>query len=153
MIFITVSPKQAAQYSYMCLRLKQMVNKMRTARQTLENIANTSFDKAFARCVYLLTSESLQCENEILAHIDSLNCDSHQNDRLESKKSPVSITINGIESICKYFEEVYLGSYKKLLKDKHLGSSVKNLMQNHIQLFISNLTQLRLFNEVKPMAH
>ena len=67
--------------------LKQMVNKMCTARKTLEAIANTSFDKPFAKCMYMLTSESLQCENEIRAHIDSLMCNDYEDEHhLENKK-------------------------------------------------------------------
>ncbi len=153
MIFITVSPKQAAQYAYMCIQLKQMANKMHTARKTLEGVANTSFDKSFAKCVYLLTSESQQCENEILAHINSLNCDHQENDRFESEQFPVTNAITGIESLCSYFEKAYLNSYKKLLKDKHLGSSIKDLIQNHLQLLISSLAQLRLFYEVKSSVN
>ena len=57
--------------------------------------------------------------------------------------------ISGIESICNYFEEVYLNSYKKLLNDKHFANPLKNLIQNHIQLFRQSLTQLRLFDDVK----
>ena len=97
MIFVTISPKQAEQYSYMCLRLKQLVNKMVTARKTLEGIADTSFDKSFAKCMYVLTSESLQCENEIRAQIDSLSCMSYENERIETKKQPVVTNITGIE--------------------------------------------------------
>src|ERR1700752_3318150 len=107
MVFVTISPKQAAQYSYMCVRLKRMVNKMYTARKTLEAIANTSFDKSFARCMYMLTSESLQCENEIRAHIDSLNCEPYEADIAEKTEILPSKKISGIESICNYFEEVY----------------------------------------------
>lgn len=153
MMFVTISPKQAAQYSYMCLRLKQMVNRMHSARKTLEEIANNSFDKPFAKCVYMLTSESLQCENEIRAHIDSLNCISYEDEHTETKNLPVVNTINGLDSICNYLEEMYLSSYKKLLKDKHFGTSIKSLIQNHLDLFMSSITQLRLFNEVKTVMN
>ncbi|HEX5149833.1 MAG TPA: hypothetical protein VFW07_00210 [Parafilimonas sp.] len=149
MVFVTISPKQAAQYAYMCVRLKRMVNKMYAARKALEAIANTSFDKSFARCMYMLTSESLQCENEIRAHIDSLNCERYETDITEKKEMLPSKKFNGIESICNYFEEVYLNSYKKLLNDKHFASSLKSLIQNHIRLFKQSLTQLRLFDAVK----
>ncbi|MEP6466179.1 MAG: hypothetical protein ABJB05_07720 [Parafilimonas sp.] len=152
MMFVTISKKQAAQYSYMCIRLKNMVTKMVTARKTLEAVANASFDKSFAKCVYLLASESLQCENEIRAQIDSLSCFSYNHDSIESKKLPEVVLSNGLESICSYSEEIYLKSYKKLLKDKHLGTSIKSLIQNHIQLFMSSLTQLRLFNDVKNVV-
>ncbi len=148
-MFVTISPGQATQYSYMCSRLKEVVNKMYAARTTLEAIANKSFDKSFAKCVYLLTSESLQCENEIRAHIDSLNCDSYEDCHIENKKPPLTISLIGLESICNFFEEMYLNSYKKLLSDKHFAGSLKSLIQNHLQLFISSLTQLRLFNELK----
>jgi hypothetical protein len=153
MIFVTISPKEAAQYSYMCIRLKQMADKMSTARKTLEGFANKSFDKSFAKCVYLLTSESLQCENEILSQIDSLNCNNYETERFENKKSLMVYTINGLESLCKYFEEMYLNSYKKLLKDKHLGNPVKNLIKNHLQLFMTSLAQLRLFIDLKASAN
>ena len=122
---------------------------MCAARSTLEAIANRSFDKSFAKCMYMLTSESLQCENEIRSHIDSLNCNSYENDNPENRKLLPLNNIIGVESICNYFEEVYLNSYKKLLKDRRLDNSLKSLIQNHIQLFTQNLTQLRLFNDVK----
>src|SRR5260221_14315394 len=105
MTFVTISPKQAAQYSYMCIRLKNMVNKMGTARKTLEGIANTSFDKSFAKCVYLLASESLQCENEIRSHIDSLNCSNYADAPAENKKLLSVTSSAGLESICDYSEE------------------------------------------------
>jgi len=149
MIFVTVSPKQAAHYSYMCIRLKQIAGKMNAARKTLEGIANASFDKTFAKCVYLLTSESLQCENEIRAQLNTLNCNSYEDLNIEAKKPAPANSITGLESLCSYFEEAYLNSYKKLLKDRHIGKSIKSLMQNHLQLFMSSLTQLRLFIDVK----
>ena len=153
MIFVDISPKQAEQYSYMCNRLRQTVNTLHTARKNLERIANTSFDKSFAKCVYQLTSESLQCENEIRAHIDSLNCSIYDEEANEDKKIPVFSAITGLDSVCKYFEEVYLKSYKRLLIDKNLGSSIKSLIQNQLQMFTSILTQLRLFNDVNPVAN
>ncbi|MBV9960716.1 MAG: hypothetical protein JO072_00590 [Parafilimonas sp.] len=126
---------------------------MHRARKTLENIANTSFDKSLAKCVYLLASESLQCENEIRAQIDSLICANYDEDITADKKLPALYSMHGLDSICNYFEEVYLKSYRRLLSDKHLGSSIKSLVQNHLQLFISSLTQLRLFNDVKSAAN
>ncbi len=152
MMFITISPKQAEQYSYTCIRLKQMINKMCAARKTLEGIANASFDKSFSKCVYLFTSESLQCENEIRAQIESLSCFNYEDNNINSQKTSPANAINGIESICNYCEKAYLKPYKKLLSDKHIGNSLKSLMQNHLQLFMSSLTQLRLFNEVKTAA-
>ena len=149
MLFVTISPKQAAHYSYMCTRLSSVVHKMSAARKNLENIANKSFDKSFAKCVYLLASESLQCENEMRSHIDSLNCSSYQEEALSEKNSIPETSANNIEALCKYFEEIYLASYKKLLGDKKFGSSIKSLIQNHLQLFMSSLTQMRLFDDVK----
>jgi hypothetical protein len=149
MVFVTISPTQAAQYEYICNRLKQMVDKMCTARKTLEAIANRSFDKAFSRCVYMLTSESLQCENEIRSHIGSLNCNYYEEEPAENKKLYSINNIAGVDAICNYFEEVYLKSYRKLLKDKRFSNSIKSLIQNHLQLFMQSLTQLKLFNDVK----
>lgn len=153
MIFVTISPKQAAQYSYICRRLKIVVEKMHSARKMLEAAANTSFDKSFAKCVYMLTSESLQCENEIRAQIDSLNCNYYEIEPAENKTLFPAGNLNGVEAICKYFEEVYLKSYRTLLKDKHFGNSIKKLIQNHLQLFMQSLTQLRLFNDVKAVMN
>jgi hypothetical protein len=153
MIFVTISNKQKAQYAHTCSQLKQIVNKMRAARKTLEGIANTSFDKLFAKCVYLFTSESLQCENEIRAQIDSLSCFSYEDNAVETKTAYAENTINGLEDLCTYCESTYLNSYKKLLKDKELSTSLKSLMQNHLQLFMYSLTQLRLFNDVKTVAN
>ena len=130
-----------------------MLNKMSAARKTLEGIANTSFDKPFAKCVYLITSESLQCENEIRAHIDSLNCDNYNNEYIENKSASSVHALSGLGAVSDYFEETYLNSYKKLLKDKHLGSSLKSLIQNHLQLLMSSLTQLRLFEDVKTVVN
>ena len=150
MVFVTISQKEAAQYAHICMRLKNMVNSMCTARKTLEAIANASFDKAFAKCMYMLTSESLQCENEIRAHIDSLICSDYEDERHTENKKLIPVNkINTIEGVCNFFEETYLKSYKKLLKDKHFGTSLKSLIQNHLQQFNWSLTQLRLFNDVQ----
>ncbi len=149
MLFVTISPTQAAQYSYLCIRLKDIVEKMHIARRSIEAVANASFDKPFAKCVYMLTSESLQCENEIRSHIDSLNCGNHENDHYEAKTNLPFNNIEDANTICNYFEDVYLNSYKKLLKDKHLSTSLKNLIQNHLQSFMWILTQMKLFNDVQ----
>jgi len=149
MLFVTISPKQAAQYNYMCVRLNQMLSKMSAARKTLEHVANTSFDKPLAKCVYLLASESLQCENEIRSQIGSLNCVTYENEPEDNKKVSSLKANNSIEALCNYFEEVYLKSYTKLLNDKHFGKSIKDLIQHPIEMFMSSLTQLRLFNDVK----
>src|SRR6187551_966497 len=133
MLFVKISPKQAEEYSYLCVRLKTIIQKMRTARKSLEAIADASFDKPFAKCVYMLTSESLQCENEIRSHLNSLNCD---NLRQTDYGKEVSIkNIMNTEDVCDYFEEMYLKTYKKLLKDKHLNESLKNLIQHQLQYF------------------
>ena len=74
MLFVKLSPRQIASYSYACVKLQKILNKMRRARKMLEDIAQSSFDKSFAKCVYLFTSESLQFENEIHSQINSFNC-------------------------------------------------------------------------------
>lgn len=149
MLFVTISPKEAEQYAYICMRLKNMVNNMCTARKTLEAVANASFDKPFAKCMYMLTSESLQCENEMRAHIDSLLCNDYEDEHhTENKKLMALNNINTIEGICDFFEKAYLKSYKKLLKDKNLGPSLKRLIENHLYKINSSLLQLRLFKDV-----
>lgn len=153
MLFVTISPTEAAQYSYMCIRLKKMLSKMCAARETLEEIANTSFDKSFAKCLYLLASESRQCENEIRAQVDSLNCINYGDSFIKTKKIRRANTINGLESIYTYLEKMYLKSYKKLLTDKQFGNSLKSLMENHLHVFKSSLTQLRLFDDVQTVAN
>ncbi len=149
MVFVTISPKQAAQYSHLCSQLKCIAQKMYTARKSIEAIANASFDKPFAKCMYMLISESLQCENEIRAHIDSLNCGNHESEYLEAKNNLPIKNSEDTNVICKYFEDIYLSSYKKLLKDKQLSTSLKNLIQNHLQSFMWILTQVKLFNDVQ----
>jgi hypothetical protein len=153
MVFVTISSKQAAQYSYLCNQLKNVVQKMHTARKSIEAIANASFDKPFAKCMYMLTSESLQCENEIRAHIDSLNCGTYENEHLEAKDNMSLNNVEDTNAICNYFEDIYLNSYKKLLKDKHLSASLKNLIQNHLQSFMWILMQVKLFNDVKTLSN
>ena len=151
MVFVTITQKEAAQYAYICVRLKRIVNDMCTARKTLEAIANASFDKPFAKCMYMLTTESLQCENEIRAHLDSLICQDYEDEHHTENKKLIPVgSLNTIDAVCRFFEETYLRSYKKLLKDKHLGTILKSLIQNHLQQFNWSLTQLRLFNEVQP---
>jgi hypothetical protein len=156
MMFVTFSPKQEAKYGYMCVQLRKMADNMYGARKALERLANASFDKSFARCVYLLTSESLQCENEIHAQIDSLNCSNFSLPAMtvskEGEKMCLSDNINGLEALCKYCEDTYLNWYKQLLHDKHLASSVKRLIQKQSELFMHSITQLRLFLDVKPFS-
>jgi hypothetical protein len=150
MIFVTTSPKQAEQYSYICHRLKNVVNKMHNARKTLEAIANGAVDKSFAKCIYMLTSATLQCENEILSQIDSLNCNSYEDAPvITEKQAVISRRMLGVEPVCRFFEEVYVNSYRKLLSDKRFSSSLKLLIQNHLQTLMGSLTQLRLFNDVR----
>jgi len=150
MVFVTISSKEAEQYAYICKRLKSVVNNMCTARKTLEAVANASFDKSFAKCMYMLTSESLQCENEIRAHIDCMVCNDYEDEQhVENKKIMPLNKIGTVEGICDFFENSYMKWYKKLLKNKHFGLSLKNLIQNHLQQFNWSLMQMRLFNDVQ----
>ena len=71
MLFVKLSRRQAASYAYACGRLQKTLNKITSARKTLEDVAASSLDKSFAKCVYLSTSESKQFENEIHAQIHS----------------------------------------------------------------------------------
>jgi len=154
MLFVTIPTKDLARYSYMSSKLKEMLYNLRNARRTLESIANASFDKAFAKCIYLLASESLQCEKEILSQIDSLNGVPYYDDRTEQKEQAVAAAkFTSMDSLCNYCEEAYIEKYKQLLKDNHLGSPLKSLIQNHLLLFISSLTQLRLFTDVKSTVN
>ncbi len=154
MLFVTVTPNEAAHYSYICMRLKNMANKMCEARKTLEAAANASFDKTFAKCMYMLTSESLQCENEIRSHIDSMICNDNEDERhIENKRLVPVKRLSSVESVCDFFEEVYLKSYRKLLRDKKFGASLKSLIRNHLQQFTASLMQMRLFNDVKTMSY
>lgn len=150
MVFVTITPQEAAHYSYICMRLRNIVNKMTEARKTLEAVANSSFDQPFAKCMYMLTSESLQCENEMRAHIDSLVCNDYEDEHhFENKKLLPLNKLNTIEGVCSFFENAYIKSYKKLLKDKQIGSSLKALVQNHLQQINASLWQMKLFNDVK----
>jgi len=151
MLFVTISSKEAEEYAYLCIRLKKIMEKIHNARKSLEAIADASFDKPFAKCVYMLTSESLQCENEIRAQINSLNCDNLEQTDYEKEISVK--TVSNAEDVCDYFEEVYLKTYKKLLKDKHLIEPLKNLIENHLQSFMWMFTQVKLFNDVKTSAN
>lgn len=120
----------------------------------LEDVAQSSFDKAFAKCVYLFTSESLQFENEIHSQINSFNCPQLNSKAEEQQEKPdAPLSTKSMELICSYLEENYIKSYKQLLKDKHLSSSLKSLMNNQLQAFLASLTQLRLFNEVEASVN
>jgi hypothetical protein len=133
----------------MSSRLKEMLYTLKNARKTLEGIANTSFDKAYAKCIYLFASESMQCEKEILSQIDSLDGVPHYDDKTEHEVQTVTTEkISTMDSLCNYCEKEYIEKYKQLLRDNHLGNSLKSLIQNHLLLFISSLTQLRLFTDV-----
>lgn len=136
------------------MRLKNMVNNMCTARKTLEAVANASFDRPFANCMYMLTSESLQCENEIRAHIDCLLCNDFEDEHhIENKKLMAVNNLHTVEGVCNFFENTYLKAYEKLLKDRHFSTSLKSLIQNHLQQFNWSLMQLRLFNDVKTIMN
>jgi len=148
MLFVTIPATDMARYSYMSSRLKELLLSMRNARKTLENFANASFDKVFAKCIYLLISESMQCENEILSQIDSLDGSPHYDNVKGQKHQPVSTAkITGMESVCDYCEEVYVKGYKGIISDNHLGNSLTSLMKNHLRIFQSSLTQLKQFTE------
>jgi len=150
MLFVNLSPRQVASYSYACVKLQGILNKMSKARKRLENIAESSFDKSFAKCVYLFTSESKQFENEINAQINSFNCTQLNINTEEVKDKPdAPLPTKSMELICSYLEENYINSYTQLLKDKHLSGSLKSLINNQLQVFRSSLAQLRLFNEVE----
>ena len=153
MLFVTISPKQAALYNYMCSRLTHMVNRMSAARKKLEHFANTSFDKPLATSVYLIASESLQCENEIRSHIDSLNCSSYEELPAEDGSKYALTSSSNLDNVCDFLEDNYLCSYKKLLDDKKFGSSIRSLIKNHVRMFNSSLTQLKLFNDVRYVAN
>lgn len=158
MLFVTLSPGQVAAYSYACIKLQNTLNKMSKARKALEDLALSSFNKSFAKCVHLFTLESLQFENEIHAQIECFNClqlsdnaekniDSNEDD---IDKADVFFSIKSMELICNYLEENYIKSYRLLLKDKYLNSSLKSLINNQLQVLLSSVTQLRLLNEVEP---
>ena len=148
MLFVTIPATDMARYSYMSSRLKELLLSMRNARKTLENFANASFDKVFAKCIYLFISESQQCENEIMSQIDSLDGSPHHENVGRKQQQPVSTSkITGMKSVCDYCEKVYVEGYKRLIKDNHLGNSLTSLMKNHLRIFQSSLTQLKQFTE------
>jgi hypothetical protein len=153
MLFVTIPTKDLAKYSYMSSKLKEMVYNLRNARKNLESVANASFDKAFAKCIYLFTSESLQCEKVILSQIDSLDGVPHYDDKEQKDQTVVAEKFTGMASLCNYCEEAYIEKYKQLISDNHLGNSLKSLMQNHLRLFLSSLTQLKLFEDVKTAVN
>jgi hypothetical protein len=150
MLFVKLSRRQAAAYAYTCERLQKTLNKITSARKTLEDVAASSLDKSFAKCVYLFASESKQFENEIHAQLHSFNCrDVNRNAEEIKNNHDVPFSATGMGFICNYLEENYIQSYRQLLKDKYLSSSLKSLIKNQLQSFLSSLAQLRLFNEVK----
>jgi hypothetical protein len=126
---------------------------MSAARKKLEHFANSSFDKPLATSVYLIASESLQCENEIRSHIDSLNCSAYEELPADDSSKCALNNSSNLDNVCDFVEDNYLSSYKKLLDDKKIGSSIRNLIKNHIRMFSSSMTQLRLFNDVKYVAN
>lgn len=150
MLFIKLSPVEEKSHSYMCAQLQQTINKMSNARKTIEDVANASFDKAYAKCLYLLTSESLQCETEIRSQINTLSCAQLDVEVHEEFLTPTKTnTIKSLESLCTYLENNYIKPYSKLLKDKYLNVSLKGLIKNHLHLFRSSITQLQLLKDVK----
>jgi hypothetical protein len=154
MLFVNLSPRQVASYSYACVKLRAILNKMSKARKKLEDVAQSSFDKSFAKCVYLFTSESLQFENEINAQINSFNCPQlHNTTEKVTDNSDASFSSKSMELVCNYLEENYIKSYRQLLKDKYLSSSLKSLINNQLQVFLSSLAHLRLFNEVEASVN
>lgn len=151
MLFVNLTPSQVSTYTYACEKLQHTLNKMTEARKTLQQVADSSYDKSFAKCVYLITSESQQFENEIHSQIDCFNClDTTNNEAGTVIKKSKPFSIKNIETLCRYLEENYIKSYKRLLKDKYLNTSVKKLISNHLQILLSSLTQLRLFKDVRP---
>jgi hypothetical protein len=154
MLFVKLSPRQVASYSYACVKLQKTLKKMRRARKTLENVAQSSLDKSFAKCVYLFTSESQQFENEIYAQINSFNCPQLNLSTEENPEKPdAPLSTKSMELVCSYLEENYIKSYTQLLKDRHLSSSLKSLINSQLQVFLASLTQLRLFNEVEASVN
>lgn len=154
MLFIKLSPRQAAAYSYTCSRLQTALDKMINARKTLEQLARSSFDKSFAKCVYLFASESIQFEHEINAQINSLSYTQlNEEEQIVKPEADNVSAMKNIESLCNYLEENYIQSYKQLLEDKRLSRSLKSLMNNHLQMFLSNLTQLHLLNDVQTFVN
>lgn len=153
MLFITLSPKELSTYAYLSTRLNEMLYNLSNARKNLEGVANASFDRPLAKCIYLFASESLQCEREINSQIESLGCN-HDIDNSENtnKMLPLGKALND-DSICNYCERAYIERYKELLKDKQLTTSLKTLFRNHLQLFVSSLTQLRLFSSLRSIAY
>ena len=154
MLFVKLSHRQVASYAYTCERLQKILAKITRARKTIEQIASSSLNKSFAKCVYLFASESRQFENEIYSQIYSFNCQRLNRDVEEIKEiSYAPLVTPGMESICRYLEENYIQSYRQLLKDKNLSAPLKNLINNQLQSFLSSLAQLRLFNEVQASVN
>lgn len=154
MLFVKLSRRQAASYAYACGRLQKILTKMTRARKTLERVAASSDDKSFAKCVYLLASESRQFENELHAQVSSFNCRELTENIHETKENTdVPFAATGMSSVCGYLEENYIQSYRQLLKDKYLSTSLKRLINSQLQAFLSTLAQLRLFNEVEASVN
>ena len=148
MLFVTIPDKDLASYSYMSSKLKEMLLNLRNARKNLESFANSSFDKVFAKCIYLVTSESLQCENEILSQIDCLDGSPHYDDIPGQRHEPVvPEKISNMDSVCDFCEKAYIEKYVQMIKDNHLSNSLKSLMQSHLKIFLSSLTQLKQFKD------
>ena len=153
MLFVKLSRRQVASYAYACEKLQKTLTKMTKARKTLERVAASSHDKSFAKCMYLLASESRQFENELFGQMSSFNCQELNRNSQEKESIDVPVSATGMDSVCGYLEENYIQSYRQLLKDKYLSTSLKRLINNQLQVFLSSLAQLRLFNEVEASVN
>ena len=154
MLFVTIPTKDLARYSYMSSKLREMLYNMRNARKNLEGVANASFDKAFAKCIYPFTSESLQCENEIVSQIDSLDGQPKYEISLNKKIRQLLLKRSWRwTSLCEYCERVYIERYKQLINDKHLGNSLKSLMTNHLNYFFKLNAAETLSGRFRELIH
>ena len=151
MLFLKLTPTEEKSHSYMCAQLQQTIDKMKNARITIEEVANNSLDKSYAKCLYLLSCESLQCEAEIRSQISMLSHAQLGFEPGESTSLPKRFrNIKSMDSLCIYLENNYIKPYLKLLKDKYLSVSLKDLIKHQLQLFLSSITQLKLLNDVRP---
>lgn len=152
MLFVSLTSRQVADYSYACTKLQTALLKMRKARKVLEDIAASCYNKSLIKCIQLFISESLQFENEISAQMNSFNCMQFHKylSKKDNEERDISFSSDDIEKVCNYLEESYIKCHKKLLRDKYLDNSLKRLINNQLQTFLFNITQLRLLNEVEP---
>ncbi|HVX26116.1 MAG TPA: hypothetical protein VHB70_07225 [Parafilimonas sp.] len=151
MLFVKLTSRQVADYSYACTKLQTTLLKMHQARKVLEEIAASSFNKSLIKGIQLFISESLQFEQEISSQMNSFNCmQFYKQLSKENKESDVFVLPDDIEKVCNYVEENYIKCHRRLLRDKYLDNSLKRLINNQLQTFLFNITQLRLLNEVEP---